>query len=202
MRGYSRRLLQLIMAACLLIALSMLTNGVWLKAKANVAQWLIAYSWEHNGATGASVRPWPWADSYTRARLRSPTHGIDLFVLDGVQGASLAFGPGWQSGSSEIGQGTVVIAGHRDTHFAFLNKLAGGDELWLMAPSQQMRRYEVTALHIVDSRDGPLWLDTQADELLLVTCYPFDAVVAGGPLRYVVQASVKDPQTFSKGVML
>jgi len=27
-----------------------------------------------------------------------------------------------------------------------------------------------------------------ADTLLLVTCYPFDSMDAGGPLRYVVEA--------------
>ena len=31
-------------------------------------------------------------------------------------------------------------------------------------------------------------LDTQQSMLSLVTCYPFDALEAGGPLRYVVTA--------------
>jgi len=41
---------------------------------------------------------------------------------------------------------------------------------------------------VVDSRNGSLVLDTDVAILTLVTCYPFDAASAGGPLRYVVTA--------------
>jgi sortase A len=41
---------------------------------------------------------------------------------------------------------------------------------------------------VVDSRKGSLLLDTDGAMLTLVTCYPFDAVDPGGPLRYVVTA--------------
>jgi hypothetical protein len=36
----------------------------------------------------------------------------------------------------------------------------------------------------VSGEDGPM--------LLLVTCYPLDALVPGGPLRYVVLAEMSD----------
>ena len=41
---------------------------------------------------------------------------------------------------------------------------------------------------LIDSRRGSLLLDTDQAFLSLVTCYPFDAREAGGPLRYVVTA--------------
>jgi sortase A len=84
--------------------------------------------------------------------------------------------------------GNTVIAGHRDTHFRFLRDVESGDRLTIESSEGIKHVYEVIGLDIVDSRKGRLLLDTEAAMLSLVTCYPFDAVVAGGPLRYVVTA--------------
>jgi len=47
-------------------------------------------------------------------------------------------------------------------------------------------------LEIADARTTDLRLD-DGTSLVLVTCYPFDAIDAGGPLRYVVTAVVDRP---------
>ena len=45
------------------------------------------------------------------------------------------------------------------------------------------------SFRVVDHRDVRSIAPTEGVALLtLVTCYPFDAVVPGGPLRYVVRA--------------
>ena len=49
-------------------------------------------------------------------------------------------------------------------------------------------RYEVIHIEVVDARRSSLLLDTEESLLSLVTCYPFDAVEPGGPMRYVVTA--------------
>ncbi len=41
---------------------------------------------------------------------------------------------------------------------------------------------------IVDASQELLTGGSSEEALLLVTCYPFDALQAGGPLRYVVTA--------------
>jgi sortase A len=41
---------------------------------------------------------------------------------------------------------------------------------------------------VVDSRTAVIRSEDRAAGLILMTCYPFDAVVPGGPLRYVVTA--------------
>ncbi|MEH6561240.1 MAG: class GN sortase, partial [Marinobacter sp.] len=49
---------------------------------------------------------------------------------------------------------------------------------------------------IVDSRSE--FIDTHklsAGTLLLITCYPFDSMDAGGPLRYVVEAHIEDDRS-------
>jgi sortase A len=42
---------------------------------------------------------------------------------------------------------------------------------------------------VVDARDVEILWDAGDARLTLVTCFPFDAVVPGGPLRYVVRAA-------------
>jgi sortase A len=50
--------------------------------------------------------------------------------------------------------------------------------------------YQVTGIDVVDSRRGSLVLDTESPMLSLVTCYPFSAYETGGPMRYVVTATM------------
>ncbi len=46
--------------------------------------------------------------------------------------------------------------------------------------------YKVVDIDVVDSRRASLVLDTDESILSLVTCYPFNAIEPGGPMRYVV----------------
>jgi sortase A len=47
----------------------------------------------------------------------------------------------------------------------------------------------VTSTHIVDTDREPLPFNREeGDSLQLVTCYPFDSLRPGGPMRYVVSA--------------
>ncbi|HEY4210143.1 MAG TPA: hypothetical protein VGM84_01570 [Steroidobacteraceae bacterium] len=48
----------------------------------------------------------------------------------------------------------------------------------------------MTGATVVDSRQTRLQLGSNTPRLMLVTCYPFDAVVPGGPLRYVIVAQL------------
>jgi len=51
-----------------------------------------------------------------------------------------------------------------------------------------VHRYRVIDMHIADSRTEQISLSANAKQLILVTCWPFDSVVSGGPLRFVVVA--------------
>jgi len=42
---------------------------------------------------------------------------------------------------------------------------------------------------VVDSRTAVIRTEDRSAGLVLMTCYPFDAVRPGGPLRYVVTVS-------------
>ena len=135
--------------------------------------------------------PWPWADTWPVARLTAQAHGVELIVLAGGSGRTLAFGPGHLGASALPGEaGNAVIAGHRDTHFRFLREVRLGEIFGVQTMDGENHLYKVIGADIVDSRKGSLVLDTDLPMLSLVTCYPFDALEAGGPLRYVVTAKM------------
>jgi sortase A len=116
---------------------------------------------------------------------------IELIILEGGSGRTLAFGPGHLSASVMPGQsGNSIIAGHRDTHFQFLQFLSEGETILMEMPGGRNHLYRVSAIDVVDSRHGSILLDTDTAMLSLVTCYPFGAINAGGPMRYVVSAEM------------
>ena len=110
-------------------------------------------------------------------------------MLSGASGRTLAFGPGHLDGSADPGAaGNSVITGHRDTHFRFLQRVAPGDHLVVEGRDGTRRHFDVRRTFVADFRTLHIPRDTAVPTLTLVTCYPFDAVSLGGPLRYVVVA--------------
>lgn len=165
--------------------------GAWIHAKAVLAQILLEAAWSETLRTGREVKPWPWADTWPVARLSVPRLGIHRIVLAGASGSSLAFGPGHFFVSARPGEtGNVVIFGHRDTHFRFLQHVQPGDYIELQSRQNRDIRYEVTDLHVVHRDDTHYLYPDDDTALTLITCYPFDAVVPGGPLRYIVMARI------------
>jgi sortase A len=179
-----------VVVACLLcLGFWQLGQGAYIPAKAWLAQELMQRAWQRAGHEHDREAPWPWADTWPVARLKANSGKIDLIVLAGGSGRTLAFGPGHLSASALPGDaGNSVIAGHRDTHFSFLRDIEKGDTVVIERFSGRQHRYEVIGIDVVDSRRGSLLLDTDTSILSLVTCYPFDAAEVGGPLRYVVTA--------------
>jgi sortase A len=180
--------------ASLILALSLAaTAGVQaagaalVYGKAWLAPQLIAVAWRRGADDGRIVKPWPWADTWPVARLAIPTLAAERFVLAGDSGHALAFGPGLAGGVMPGEPGLSMIAGHRDTHFRILRRLSGGETIVLDHAGRTLH-YRVERTLVVDARPGTLPGELPGRGLLLVTCFPFDAVHAGGPLRFVVVA--------------
>jgi len=170
-----------------------LGHGVWIHVKAHLAQHLLQRAWARTVAGERDVKPWPWADTWPVARLKAPAHGVDVIVLAGVSGRTLAFGPGHAAGSAAPGAaGTAIVSGHRDTHFAFLARVRAGETLSMEVPGRAPVVFRVSETRVVDARTAVVLSDDAVSGLVLVTCYPFDAITAGGPLRYVVTAERAD----------
>ncbi len=163
--------------------------AVWIHAKAALAQVLIKQAWAEAQNGQGPARPWPWADTTPVARLAVPALGVDEIVLAGASGRTLAFGPGHMDGTPLPGTpGLSVISAHRDTHFSFLRDLKPGQAIVLTDTAKKAHRFRVTEARVVDSGTTALAVEDTTPRLALVTCYPFDAIRPGGPLRYVVFA--------------
>ena len=176
-------------ATCLAIAAWHLGSAAHVHAKAVLGQQLLVRAWDRAKRHGEDVKPWPWADTHPVARLTVQALRIDLLVLAGANGRTLAWGPGHVQGTASPGmRGNAVVTAHRDTHFAFLRNLVPGDRIVVEAASGSMRSYRVERSFIADHRSLMLPADDRATTLALVTCFPFDAVDPGTPLRYAVIA--------------
>jgi sortase A len=85
--------------------------------------------------------------------------------------------------------GAAIYSAHRDTHFRFLKDVAIGDEIEVTRRDGKTFRYRADGSMVV--RYDALEVDTATGgrELILSTCWPFDAVTPG-PLRYVLHATM------------
>lgn len=184
----ARRLVAAAIAALAAAGLWFTLSALVIPVKAVLAQVLLERAWTETLAGNRQVRPWPGADTWPVARLRLPAQDTDLIVLAGATGQALAFGPGHVAGTAAPGApGLSMIGGHRDTHLQVLARVGIGERIELQRPDGVSRTYRVTATSIADARlPWPAPADT--DGLVLVTCYPFDAITPGGPMRYLVHA--------------
>jgi len=175
-----------LVAILLCAALLPAADASYMLVKARLAQSLIENSWHSTG-----TQPWPWADTVPVARLVIPEINLDNYVLDGATGATLAFGPGMVSGSASPGDhGVTMIAAHRDTHFKPLQNIETDSLIRIQNKDKIWHQYKVSTIRIADSRVNSIIPSIGESRMVLVTCYPFDALVPGGPLRYVVEAEL------------
>ena len=191
-RQIKTKVVTLLAYSLVLVGLSQACSGAWIYMKAQLAQALLQRAWAGTLAGQQDVKPWPWADTWPIARLIVPRLGIDQIVLEGAYGRTLAFGPAHVESRSDAREGTVILTGHRDTHFAFLEHVQPGERIVLQSSNGRIRSYRVGDHRIVDSKSGRIPLDREDPALVLVTCYPFHTAIPGGPLRLVVTADAED----------
>lgn len=186
-----------IVIALLVAASAAAVQGLWIPAKAVLAQHLMQRSWQEAMRGEPAPPPWPWADTTPVARLRLPRLEVDQLVLAGASGAELAFGPGLVTEASllngdgvpENGLSNIAIAGHRDTHFRFMRHIAIGDRLLLESANGAALAYAVEWTGVV--AEDATWVasPTLHDALTLITCYPFDGIAGQADQRFVVRAN-------------
>lgn len=175
-------------ATIVLIGLVLMGQGLWIHAKAGVAQVLLEKAFDQSVRTGQPVKPWGWADTWPVARIEVPRLHKSAIVLEGGSGQALAFGPGHLNGTPQAGdRGAAVYAAHRDTHFAFLGDVKPGDEVRVTRADGKVVSFRVTGSQVVRWNASGIDPNTEDSELVMATCWPLDGKVSG-PLRYVVNA--------------
>jgi sortase A len=194
------RMIYLCVVIFLLLAASWhIGQGLYIHAKAMLAQALLERAWVKTIHGEHEVKPWPWADTWPVARLSVPRLNISLIVLAGDSGRTLAFGPGHNSGSAMPGsKGNSLVSGHRDTHFRFLQYLQPGDVVCIETSEGHRMTYRVESTAVIDARQAWLKNTLHTSRLNLVTCFPFDAIVPGGNQRYLVSALAVISEPYTK----
>jgi sortase A len=183
----SRVVLPLLLAVAGLVLFG---QGAYIHAKARLAQVLLERAFEKTIATGRETKPWSWADTWPVARIEVKRLDASTIALAGSSGQALAFGPGHVERTPDAGErGVAVYSAHRDTHFAFLKNVVVGDEIDVTRHDGRTFRYQVDATSVV--RFDASGIDPLAGghELVLSTCWPFDALTQG-PERYLVHATM------------
>ncbi len=188
--GAARRRLPFLAPATVVMAvgLALCGQGLWIPAKAVLAQVLLERAFARSVATGQPVKPWPWADTWPVARITFPRLHRAVIALDGASGQALAFGPGHVADTPDAGdRGTAVYAAHRDTHFALLGQVKPGDEIQVDRIDGRRVRFRMVAAEVVRWDASGVNPHAPGHALALATCWPLNAK-AHGPLRYLVWA--------------
>jgi sortase A len=182
---------RLIVAGMLAAGAALVAYGLYIPAKAALAQVLLERAWERVQAGQRDAKPWPWADISPLAVLEVPRLGERSILLEGTSGEAMAFGPGHMINTPPIGAlGTAVVAAHRDTQFRYLRDITEGDRIVAQTADGRLSAYRVVEIRVVradvsgiDPADG----GPTGSRLALVTCYPFNGVLHSR-WRYVVLA--------------
>lgn len=114
---------------------------------------------------------------------------MDVYFGDDM--AFLRKGVGQYLGSFIPGYGRpILISGHNRSYFKPLQNLKVGDPL-IMTTAYGVYRYEITRIQPYTPTDPAAFdLSKQEEELILYTCYPFDAPIGRAPQRLFVYAKL------------
>ena len=164
-------------------------EGLKIELKAKVAQVLLQHAWYKTLQTGKYHQPWPSFDGKPILLLEIPNHNIRQIVLKGTTGQSLAFGPSFHEESFlPHEQKVTIISSHRDSHGVYIKKLQLGEEIKLQDQYKKWHTYIIDDFFIINVQEEKITMENNDQHLLLVTCYPFNAIRSGTPYRYVVSA--------------
>jgi len=176
----------LLAAAGLCLAL----QGLWIPAKAALAQVLLDRAFAETLRTGSPVKPWAWLDSWPVARIEIPRLKLRAVALAGGSGQALAFGPAQLAGTPAPGErGTSVLAAHRDTQFEGLDRIRPGDEIAVTRGDGRRVTFAVTRTEVVRFDRSGIDPHAGGHNLVLATCWPMDAMTRG-PERLLVHAEM------------
>ena len=183
-----RKQLLVILSAILAIAgLIFLFLAFKIEIKAKVAQYLLNNAWDKTIETGDEYEPWPGFDGYPILKLSIPKFNLQQIVLSNTSGQSLAFGPSFHPETYLPKENKITaISSHRDSHGYYIRDLKINDFVILEDKEDNKFTYKVKNFKIINVEDKDLQFNKKNSQLLLITCYPFDAVISGTNLRYIV----------------
>jgi len=185
-----RHLISFFSILLFLIGCLMLGKSLYMSAKAELAQYLIASAWQSRQTDQPPAKPWPWADIHAIAKIEVPRLKVSQYIMNDSSGEALAFGPGHLPRSTLPGKaGHSMVAGHRDSHFEFLQDLKVGDQIIVTNFLGKQQTYLISTAYQLDTRQETLMHYQEYSGLTLITCFPFNNLANQGPLRWIVEAT-------------
>jgi sortase A len=134
----------------------------------------------------AIARPASRRDSLVGV-LTIPRVDMSVAIVEGDDDQALRIGAGHLPDTPlPWGKGNAAFAGHRDSFFAPLAQVRGGDEISLTT-RRGILHYRVVVMTIVSPDDLSVLGTSNDADLTLITCYPF-GYLGPAPQRFVVQA--------------
>ena len=162
-------------------------QAIKIEVKATVAQVLLDHAWNKSLKENKPYKPWSSFDGSPILKLEIPRYNISQIVLEGTSGQALAFGPAFHQESFLPSSNKITaISSHRDSHGEYIKNLEIGDILKLQDLDNNWHTYKIEEFLIVNVKEAVTI--NKRNRLLLITCYPFEALLSGTPLRYIVSA--------------
>lgn len=180
-----KRTLFLIEVAFLAMSVALLgyTGYVWWNARISQAQGYRDLS--HVQHDRQLVAP---AEGSLLGEIEIPRIGLSSIILEGTETGTLRRAVGHIPGTALPGQpGNLCLAGHRDTFFRPLRRVATGDQVAIKTRTGRTILYRVQSVQVVRPEDAQVLDNTQVDAVTLVTCYPFH-FIGTAPKRFIVRA--------------
>ena len=165
------------------VALTLLYAKHYQEAAGNALDKQIYAEEQHKASASQAVAK----EGDVLGRIEVPRLKLRVAILEGTTAHTLRLGVGHIGGTALPGtDGSIGIAGHRDTYFRGLKDIHKNDEI-IIQTARGISTYEVDWIRITDPADGGIMAPTADSGLTLVTCYPFHYIGAA-PERYVVHA--------------
>ncbi len=120
-------------------------------------------------------------------RIEIPAIALSVPILSDFERNSLLRGVGHIQGTAlPGGLGTMGLAGHRDTYFRPLRRIAPGMRIDV-SDTTGTYHYQVDSTEVVTPEQVRVLDILDRPAMALVTCYPFDFIGAA-PKRFIVHA--------------
>ena len=87
-------------------------------------------------------------------------------------------------------RGSIILAGHRDSHMQFMSKLNIGDKIELMMTDGVLKTFIISKTDVAKQPELTMSaLNSENGSLILTTCWPFDSQKPG-PERFILTAQM------------
>jgi sortase A len=185
--AFSKRLEVFLWALGLLCALLFVGTQVQAYSAGRKAEAISPSKTDTRQASGADASVKSVGGSEVIGRLEIPQIDLSVPIMSNFESASLLKGIGHITGTAMPGGlGTLGLAGHRDTYFRPLRKIANKMEI-RVTDTTGVYHYQVDSTEIVTPEQVQVLEIQSRPEMTLITCYPFDYIGAA-PKRFIVHA--------------